>query len=185
MAATAVLTSERFLAMPDEFDDSGNEVKRELIAGELVDMPTPSLLHEMIRANILATLMSFVRSNRQLNLWVVPNPGVVATDHDTFIPDASVIARHRLEPGEKRCIMGAPDLAVEVVSPSETATRLKHKVDTYLSSGSQTVWVFFPTSQSVMIHTSDSVREVKTGQFLEDSLLPGFSAPVSSFFDLT
>ncbi len=48
-----------------------------------------------------------------------------------------------------------------------------------------TVWVVYPDSRSVMVYSGDTVRELKADQKIEDPLLPGFSAPVSSFFDLT
>ena len=76
-------------------------------------------------------------------------------------------------------------MAIEVVSPTDKATHLKSKVDTYLSSGSQTVWVVYPNARSVMVHTTDSVRELKADQEIDDPLLPGFSTPVSAFFELT
>jgi len=79
---------------------------------------------------------------------------------------------------------GAPDIAIEVVSPRDTAAHLKRKVDAYLQGGSKAVWVVFPDSGSVMVHTADSVRELKGNQRVEDPLLPGFSAPVSEFFAL-
>ena len=78
----------------------------------------------------------------------------------------------------------SPDLAIEVVSPSDTVIRFKAKVDAYLQGGSNTVWVVFPESRSVTIYSGGSLRELKGDQMIEDALLPGFSAPVSSFFDL-
>ena len=54
-----------------------------------------------------------------------------------------------------------------------------------LAAGSQLVWVVYPDARSVMVHTSDSVRELKAGQKIEDPLLPGFSTPVSASLELT
>jgi Uma2 family endonuclease len=62
--------------------------------------------------------------------------------------------------------------------------RLKAKVDTYLQGGANAVWVVFPESRSVTIYSGDAVRELKGDQMIDDPLLPGFSTPVSSFFDL-
>ncbi len=109
----------------------------------------------------------------------------IVTSHDTFVPDASVILRSRLNPRKHKYNTGAPELAVEVVSPTDKAIHLKSKVDTYLAGGSRTVWVVFPDARSVMVHTADSVRELKADQKIEDPLLPGFSSPVSAFFELT
>ena len=87
--------------------------------------------------------------------------------------------------GKQRYTPGAPDLAIEVVSPSDTAAHLKSKVDIYLQGGAKTVWVVYPDARSVTIHSGDSVRELKGEQIIEDPMLPGFEAPVSRFFDLT
>jgi Uma2 family endonuclease len=123
MPATALLTSEQYLALPDEFDKNGNRVKDELIGGEVVRMPPASRVHDQ--------------------------------------------------------------LAIEVVSPQVKEKHFKRKVDSYLQGGSNTVWVVYPDTRSVMVHTSDSVRELKANQKIDDPLLPRFSTPVSAFFELT
>jgi Uma2 family endonuclease len=94
-----------------------------------------------------------------------------------------VIRRDRLD-AAVRIVDGAPELAIEVVSPSDTASHLKAKVDAYIANGSQSVWVVYPDARSLMVYTGGSVRELKADQNIEDPLLPGFSAPVSAFFEL-
>ena len=185
MPATALLTSEQYLALPDEFDQSGNRIKDELIGGEVVKVPPGSQLHNLIKINIIGALLQFERAQPKLRVKVLAEMAFVVTAHDIFIPDASVILKSRLTPRKHEYITGAPELAIEVVSPTDKATRLKHKIDAYLANGSKTVWVVFPDARSVMIHTADSVRELKADQSIEDALLPGFSAPVSTFFELT
>jgi Uma2 family endonuclease len=108
----------------------------------------------------------------------------VVTGNDTLIPDASVMSKSRLTAQKGKYLHGAPELAIEVVSPTDTAAHLKTKVDAYLSNGSGTVWVVYPDSRSVMVYASASVREVKGDQTIEDAILPGFSVPVSAFFEL-
>jgi Uma2 family endonuclease len=107
------------------------------------------------------------------------------TSNDTLVPDASIIYQARLSPRKQKYTPGAPELAIEVVSPNDKVIHLKSKVDIHLQGGSKTVWVVFPDSRSVMIHSRDSVRELKGDQTIEDPLLPGFVAPISRFFDLT
>jgi Uma2 family endonuclease len=185
MPATALLTSDQFSALPDEFDQNGNRIRQELISGELVRMPPSTQVHNLVKINVLELLLPFGLSNPQLGVRVLAEMAYVVTPNDTLVPDASVIQRSRLSPGKQTYILGAPDLAIEVVSRTDTAANLKSKVDAYLRSGSKTVWVIFPDSRSVMIHSADSVRELRNDQLIEDPLLPGFSAPVSRFFDLT
>jgi Uma2 family endonuclease len=183
MATTTLLTSEQFLAMPDEFDPSGTPTKDELIGGEIVRMPRPSLRHDMIKMNIIAALISYVDAHPQFAVKVLAEAAFIVTERDTFVPDASVIAKARLNLKDKY-IAGPPNLAIEVVSPSETAIHLKTKVDTYLANGSRSVWTVFPDAKSVVVYSGNSMGEYKADQNIEDPFVPGFSVPVASFFEL-
>jgi Uma2 family endonuclease len=184
MAATTFLTSDQFLAMPEEFDQLGNRIKDELIGGEVVKMAFPSLPHDLIKNQINSLLGIFLRTSPQLGLTSLVEIGTQATEQDALMPDVSVVTRTRLY-GETRVLRGAPELAIEVVSPTDTAKHLKRKVDAYLEGGAKSVWIVYPEARSVMVHTSDSVRELKANQSIEDPLLPGFSSPISAFFELT
>lgn len=184
MAATTLLTSDQFLAMPEELDQDGNRIKDELIGGEVVKMPPASLTHDLIKNEINELLIQYLRANPQLGLKTLVEIGTQVSIRDAFIPDVSVVKRSRLS-GEGRTFQGAPEIAIEVVSPSDSAAHLKRKVDAYLAGGAQSVWVVFPDARSVMVHAIDSVREVKANQSIEDPILPGFSCPVAAFFDLT
>jgi Uma2 family endonuclease len=185
MAATTLLTSDQFLAMPEELDHNGNALHRELINGEVVTMPHAAQRHDIIRSNIFETLIVYLRGNQSLGLKAFPDSQFIVSGNDTFIPDLSVLAVSRLNPSEQKYVSGAPELAIEVVSPSESAAYLRIKTDAYLANGSRSVWVVFPEVRSVMVYTPDSVRELKGNQSIEDPLLPGFSTPVAAFFELT
>ena len=184
MAATTLLTSDQFLAMPEEFDQFGNRIKDELIGGEVVKMAFPSLPHDLIKNKINTILLRYLDSRPELGFLSLVEIGTQVSDYDAFMPDVSVVNRSRLL-GEARVFQGAPDLAIEVVSPSDTAKHVKRKVDAYLEAGSKSVWIVYPEARSVMVHTSNSVRELKADELIQDPLLPGFSAPVAAFFELT
>jgi Uma2 family endonuclease len=170
--------------MPEEFDQHGNRIKDELIGGEVVKMAFPSLPHDLIKNEINALLMQYLLANPQLGLKTLVEIGTQVSDYDAFMPDVSVVSRRRLF-GEARVFRGAPDLAIEVVSPTDTAKHLKRKVDAYLEAGAKSVWIVYPEARSEMVHTNDSVRELKANQSITDPLLPGFSSPVAAFFELT
>jgi Uma2 family endonuclease len=184
MAIPAPVTSAQYLALPDEFDQNGNRIKDELIGGEIVKMPPASQLHHVIKMRIIKILMPYIEASPELEMDVMADMPFVVTANDTLIPDASVIAKSRLTPRKDKYIHGAPELAIEVVSPTDTATRLKAKVDAYLQNGSRTVWVVYPDSRSVVVFAGDVARELKLDQRIEDPILPGFSVPVSAFFEL-
>jgi Uma2 family endonuclease len=185
MAATTLLTSDQFLAMPEELDQDGNVVHQELINGEVVSMPHAAQRHDIIRGKILDALIVYLHGNRGLGLIALPDTEFVVGVNDAFIPDCCLIAINRLSPEKHKYIQGAPELAIEVVSPSESAAYLRIKTNGYLSKGSRSVWIVFPEVRSVMVYTGDSVREFKGDEQITDPLLPGFSTPVAAFFELT
>ncbi len=106
------------------------------------------------------------------------------SDYDAFMPDVSVVHRSRLS-GDVRVFQGAPDLAIEVVSPSDTAKHLERKVDAYLQGGAKSVWIVYPDARSVTVYRAEAIRKLRADQTIEDPLLPGFSSPVSAFFELS
>ena len=183
MPATALLTSEQYLALPEEFDQNGNRIKDELIGGEVVKMPPPSQLHDWIKNNINTLLVLFLNVHRELGLVSLVETAFEVSRLDAVVPDVSVIRRGRIG-SEGRILQGAPELAIEVVSVTDTAERLKHKVDSYILNGSKSVWVVYPESQAVMVHSAGAVRELKLDQTIEDPVIPGFKAPISKFFEL-
>jgi Uma2 family endonuclease len=185
MAATTLLTSDQFLALPEEFDQHGNPVYHELIHGEVVPMSRPAQRRQIIQSNILEALMAYLRENRALGLKAFPDAEYVVSGNDDFIPDVSILAINRLNPAKDTYVQGAPEIAIAVVSPRESAAHLRLKTDAYLANGSHSVWIVFPEVRSVMIYTRDSIHELKADQPIADPLLPGFSSPVSAFFALT
>ena len=141
--------------------------------------------HEVVEARILDALIPYVFGNRQHGLAMRPGMAYVVTGNNTLVPGVSVFQRNRLNSPKQTCLAGAPDLAIEVVSPTDLEVDLRRKIDAYLDDGSKSVWVVYPEARSVIIYTRDAVREVRGDQIIEDPLLPGFSTPVAAFFELT
>ena len=105
-------------------------------------------------------------------------------------PDVSfrLVPRRRMR-RSSGFIAGAPDIAVEVFSPSNTAAEMERKVGEYLAAGSQRVWVVYPATPSaarrVIIHRPDGTTTTYTGDdvIADEELLPGFSLPLSEIFE--
>lgn len=182
MPATAVLTSEQFLNLTDELDPHGNRIRQELIHGEVVQVPPASQAHSVVVGRVLRELIGYLLSNPHLRLEVLAEAAVVVNERDTLVPDCIVISEDRLNPSAEKYLSSAPEIAVEVVSPSESAAHLKSKIDSYLAAGAQSVWVVYPDSRSVTIYTHESVRDLKGDDALEDPVLPGFRIPASLLF---
>jgi Uma2 family endonuclease len=180
MATATMMTSAEFLARPDEFDQSGNRIKEELIGGEIVQMAHTSKRHDITKNWIGRILFRYLDANPGQGLTALIEAGFVVADLDTFAPDVAVLRTERLAE-EGRLINGAPDIAIEVVSPTDTASAIRRKIKAYLENGSRSVWIFYDDG-SVAVHAASQVPELNGGQPLEDALLPGFSVSVSTFF---
>src|ERR1700722_5734372 len=128
MAATPLLTSDQFLAMPEEFDQHGNRIKDELIGGEVVKMAFPSLPHDLAKNRINRLLRRYLDMHSELDLLSLVEIGVLVSNSDTFAPDVCVVSRGRLK-DVGRIFQGAPDLAIEAASPTAPDTHTKRTSD--------------------------------------------------------
>jgi Uma2 family endonuclease len=180
MAAATLTTSAEFLARPDEFDQSGNQIKEELIGGEIVQMPHTSKRHDLTKSDIAKALILHLHAHPESNRKILIEAGFVVSEQDTFAPDVAVVRKERLAE-EGRLINGAPDIAIEVISPTDTTRGIRRKIKAYLEDGALSVWIFYDDS-TVAVHTATGVRELSGEQQLEDPLLPGFSVPISTFY---
>jgi Putative restriction endonuclease len=84
MLARAPITSEEYLAFPDEFEPNGNRIRDELISGELVEAPPSFELHNVVKSNILEVLITFVVANPHLGIKVLSEMAFVVNDHDNI-----------------------------------------------------------------------------------------------------
>jgi Uma2 family endonuclease len=107
--------------------------------------------------------------------------GFVVTEGDTFAPDVAVFRTERLAE-EGRLIKGAPEIAIEVVSPTDTVGGIRRKIKLYLANGASSVWIFYEEGP-IAVHTATGVRELDGDRTLEHPLLPGFSVSASTFFN--
>jgi Uma2 family endonuclease len=176
MATKTLLTLEQFERLPDD------GMRHELDEGELISMPPPLTIHGIIQSRIARILGNFVESQ---SLGVVTVETGFRLGRDTVrAPDISFIRAERMANLDlERRFEGAPDLAVEVISPSETAADIAHKVGQYLHAGA-VVWVVYPKDQTVNVFEPSKVaRVVERGDLLEaPGLLPGFSVPMAELF---
>jgi Uma2 family endonuclease len=143
-------------------------------------MPDASKRHDITKSNIAETLILYLHAYTGSRLKVLIEAGFVVAEQDTLAPDVAVVRIERLAE-EGRLINGAPEIAIEVVSPTDTVGGIRKKIKAYLGHGAVSVWIFYEEG-SIAVHTATGVRELTGDQPLEDPLLPGFSVPVSKFF---
>jgi Uma2 family endonuclease len=176
MAATTIVTGAQFDAMPYE------EGRRwELVNGELIPVPGPTWQHQEFAFRIQLALRRYFEASKRESL-AGHDVEFAMTDNDRVRPDVCVLLRdnaRRLDP-TKTPIPGAPDIAIEVISPSERASESYDKVRAYLRSGTTEVWQVYPKSHTVQVHRGETARSLKWDQPIKTDLLPGLGLQLAS-----
>jgi Uma2 family endonuclease len=172
------VTAQQLFEMPDH-------ERFELVQGELVPMSPPGFNHGCIVLDIAAALREFVQAGK-LGLVAVEAGFCVSHDPDTVrSPDVAFVRAERIPPGGVRAFFeGAPDLAVEVISPSDRASEVISKAQDWLKSGCVAVWVIDPETRTVTAYSNrpQTLFLSATDALACEELLPGFRLPISQVF---
>ncbi|MBC8291509.1 MAG: Uma2 family endonuclease [Planctomycetes bacterium] len=170
-----------------ELFEMGSDSRLELVRGELCEMNPTGWDHGEVSSVINIILGGFVRS-QDLGKTVIAEVGFrIECDPDTVrAPDVAFVEKGRIPTGPQKSFFdGAPDLAVEVVSPSDRISRVMEKVEMWLQCGSRAVWLVDPARKSASIATLvDGHVESRDVDVLADAeLLPGFELTLSELWD--
>jgi Uma2 family endonuclease len=178
MATKTLMTVEEFLRLPESVGN--RDVRYELVEGELVTVSPGMLPHNLIRDRILVRLLTFIEARKQGT--VVSEQAFQLSERTVRVPDVAFVRPGRPLASD-RPIQGAPDVAVEVVSPTNTARELDQRVSDYFAAGCQRVWVVYPEDHEVYVHGLAGVTRRRGHDLLEEAeLLPGFAVKVSELF---
>ena len=158
----------------------------ELCEGELVPMTPIGIQHGAIVIKLGRLLGSYVEA-KHLGIVGTEIGFRLARDPDTVrAPDLAFIAKERLpkEGVPTKFANFPPDLAVEVLSPDDTASELPKKVEEYFRAGVRLIWVVDPRTQTVTVYQSlQNVRILSSDQELDSGdVVPGFRCQVSELF---
>ena len=176
MATKSLLTIEEFVPLLESRD-----VRYELVEGELVTLSPTMPLHNLVRDNLLVLMRAFLEG-RDIGTVVSTQPFHLF-GNTVRVPDITFVRSGRDLPLDK-LPDGAPDLAIEVVSPSNTARELDQRVSDYFAAGCKRVWVVYPEHREVYIHGLSGVSRKQGEDLLVDpELLPGFSVKVAAIFE--
>jgi Uma2 family endonuclease len=165
-----------------------NGMRRELVKGELREMAPAGSGHGAFTMNLSTPLDAHVRAKKLGVVFTAETGFVLRRDPDTVrAPDVGFVAMHRLPRGglPDRFFPGAPDLAVEVLSPSDTIFEVEEKVADWIAAGTQLVWMINPRQRTVTVRRADgSVTVLRQGQVLEgQQVVPGFRIAVEDLFE--
>jgi Uma2 family endonuclease len=179
MATTTRLTFEEFQNLPEQ-----EGVRYELDEGELLMEASPAARHNLVRQRIALKLMIFAESHK---LGLVLEEMDFRLGQDTVRnPDVAFVTTEHLKniDLDRSPIDGAPALAVEVISPSNTAQDIAKKTEQYLQAGSRAVWIVHLSLRFVEVHSKEGIRQVREPELLkEESIIPGFSLSLTYVFD--
>ena len=185
------MSTQKTLLTADEFYHlyAHKDGRYELVDGEVVEMAPVFRTHGRIASSITTAFNNYCRyigrgwSEVEVGYVVLSGPDTVRG------PDVSLVLTTEIGEEDNGFVPGAPDIAVEVVSPSNTAAEMQRKIREYLAAGSQRVWVVYPATPTVgrrvVIHRPDGSTITYTGNdaITDEELLPGFSLPLSEIFE--
>lgn len=177
-----MVTTRLFTA--DELFQLGPDAPYELIEGDLIEVSPQGRVHGRAVSNLAFFLTSEIRSGVSGELLTGDIGFILARSPDTVLePDiAFVRAEHLVDAGDGFLEL-APDLAIEVVSPSNTASEIARKIAIYLGAGTSEVWVVRPKQRDVTVHHSDGRVEVLRGaDRLEGPIFPNLVLPIDQIF---
>jgi Uma2 family endonuclease len=180
--AIKTLTDRELMALPHD----GNSY--ELVDGELRMSPKATARHGEVIVKLTILLGSFVHA-RDLGRLLSPETGFRMPRGNVRSPDLSFVAKNRVPDGTmpETFFEGAPDLAVEVLSPHdrEHPQEFMDKIGEYLESGVRLVWVIDPThGRAIRYRSIEEVRPIPADGFLDgEDVVPGFSCPLAAIFE--
>lgn len=180
MVATKLVTAEELEAMPDS-------ERLELIDGEVREVPAAGAGHGVIGGRLIYHLQSFASTFRGGEVFNSETGYIVARNPDSVLmPDVGFVSAMRLPGGEMWTgfVPFAPDLAVEIESPSNTQSELLRKVALYLQGGTRLVWLGRPSQRTVTVFRPDAPERIlnEDDTLDGDNVLPGFTLPLADLF---
>jgi Uma2 family endonuclease len=176
-----VWTDEAFMALPDD----GHHY--EIVNGELIDMGNSGALHGYVCSTLMILLGGYIRI-QNLGAMFDSSTAFKMKNGNKRSPDISFFAKERLQGMTELpsgFLEGAPDLAVEVLSPGNTVEEIDEKIAEYFENGTRLVWVISPTQHYILVYRSaqEPDRLLKSADSLDgEDVIPGFTLPVADLF---
>ena len=183
----AVLQQRALITAEELFDSADEGHRYELVRGELVRMNPTGGRHAAVAVRIARLLDEHVEAH-DLGVCGTAEPGFILqrTPDVVRAPDVSFVARSRIpEAGIPAAYWPcAPDLAVEVVSPSDRLADVHGKIAEYFAAGTRLVWLVEPAARVVYVYRSQHDVQVlgDDGELIGGDVLPGFRCAVRRLF---
>jgi Uma2 family endonuclease len=178
---TQLMTADELLMLPR------GRFRYELVKGELITMSPAGHEHGAVIMNLAAPLAMHVKANNLGTVFGAETGFKLASNPDTVLaPDIAFIRREQIERTglSKGFGTGSPDLAVEVLSPSDRDAKVKAKVAEWLANGALAVWVVSPKLRNVTVYRSltDVTILTENDELDGHNIVPGFRCRVAELF---
>jgi Uma2 family endonuclease len=159
----------------------------QLIDGELIKMSPAGAEHGEICTRLLSATYVFV-SRRRLGRVYDSSTGFRLDPDNCFSADISFVSAGRVAsvlPNPEKFVQGAPDFAIEVLSPTDTIRAVERKIELFFRFGTGLMWFVLPRRRVVRLYTSgtDFTTLDVTGTLRAEPVLPGLSIPVREVFE--
>jgi Uma2 family endonuclease len=165
------------------------DVRRELVNGEVLEMAPVGGIHGRVTGRICRRLMEHAERHGGGEVLVGDVGFVLNLPGDperVRAPDVAFVSSHRLPEGQvpERFLVGAPDLAAEVLSPTDNPLDVQQKVRDYLEAGARLVWIIAPQAKTVTVYRPDgSARLLREHEHLDgEDVLPGLAISLTELF---
>jgi Uma2 family endonuclease len=180
--ARKIWTEAELMALPED------GYLHEVVNGELVMSPKNNPYHGDICADLLTALRTHAKAQKLGAVWD-SSTGFWMDNRNCRAPDISFVTKQRLlslgfRRTSRQFFPGAPDLAVEVLSPNNTRAEIDERLRDFFASGTQIAWIINPETECAEVCHSLTQRQLLgPGADLEgEHLLPGFRYPIADLF---
>jgi Uma2 family endonuclease len=180
MAVQVRMTAEQLAELTDD-----RYKKSELVKGELIVMSPTGFEHGIVSARIAQILNDFVRARGLGYICGAETGFILQRNPDTVrAPDVAFVCKEKVSSLPTSFAEFAPDLAVEIISPTDRSGEMEQKIADYLAAGTRLVWVVYPATKTVYVYRPGrAVQRLSASETLSgEDVLPGFSITVSEFF---
>lgn len=182
---TSPVSADELLAISAQLRSAGKRC--ELVRGKVISMSPASNEHGQIANEVAYHLNVAVRAKQLGKVFIGKTGFLVERDPDTVrAPDVSFVRADRAnEIGSTRSYFPeAPTLAIEVVSPSDSAELVHEKAKMWIESGCESVWLLWPDDRTVTVYRSlENIRVLTSDKLLDgEEVVPGFSIQVADLF---
>jgi Uma2 family endonuclease len=181
-------TGSRFTAK-DLWERGEGDQRQELVDGQIIEMAPPGALHGRVTGRISFRLADYVRQHAGGEVLVGDAGFILRLPRDPERvrgPDVAFVSDKRLPGGHlpEGFLEGAPDLAVEVLSPGDNPVEVQQRVRDFLEGGARLVWVVAPRVSTVTVYRADGpARLLMDNEVLDgEDVLPGLTISLGEVF---